>query len=98
MRSDSQSELLGLDIQELSALVQELGEPEYRARQLFEALYRQRVSSLDSVSTLPQGLRSALGARFAVGAPKIERAYSSSDGTIRYLIGFADGQSVETVW
>ncbi len=98
MRSDSQSELLGLGIQELSAVVQGLGEPEYRARQLFEALYRQRVSSLDAISTLPQGLRQSLASRFAVGAPKIEHAYGSSDGTIRYLIGFADGQSVETVW
>src|SRR5258706_10643422 len=97
MRSDSQSELLGLGIQELSAVVQGWGDPEYRARQLFEALYRQRVSSLDAISTLPQGLRQSLASRFAVGAPKIEHAYGSSDGTIRYLIGFADGQSVETV-
>src|SRR3954464_13301217 len=98
MRSDSQSELLGLDIQELTALAQNVGEPEYRGRQLFEALYRQRVTSLDAISTLPQRLRDPETAPFSIGVPRIEHQYASSDGTIRYLIGFADGQSVETVW
>jgi len=98
MPSDPQFELLGLDIQELTALVQEAGEPEYRARQLFQAIYRQRVSALDVASTLPQRMRDPLTARFTLGLPRIARQYSSSDGTIRYLIAFADGQSVETVW
>ncbi|MDP9267153.1 MAG: 23S rRNA (adenine(2503)-C(2))-methyltransferase RlmN [Acidobacteriota bacterium] len=98
MRSDSQFELLGLDIHELTALVQEAGEPEYRARQLFQAIYRERVSGLDAASTLPQRMRDPLTAPFTLGLPRIERQYSSSDGTIRYLIAFADGQSVETVW
>ncbi|MBI2678734.1 MAG: 23S rRNA (adenine(2503)-C(2))-methyltransferase RlmN [Candidatus Koribacter versatilis] len=97
MTSHSQPELLGLDIQELAALVQGLGEPEYRARQLYEALYRQRAASLESVSTLPEKLRRSLSGH-SLGLPRIERQYSSSDGTIRYLIAFADGQSVETVW
>src|SRR5205809_872897 len=98
MRSDSQSELLGLDIQELTALAQNVGEPEYRGRQLFEALYRQRATSLDAISTLPQRLRDPETAPFRIGVPRIEHQYASSDGTIRYLIAFADGQSVETVW
>jgi len=41
-----QTELLGLDNQELTELVQNAGEPDYRARQLFDALYRQRALSL----------------------------------------------------
>ncbi len=35
---------------------------------------------------------------FVVGLPAIEKKFASSDGTVRYLLGFADGQSVETVW
>jgi len=94
-----QSELLGLDIQELTALVQSAGEAEYRARQLFEAIYRQRVRSLEEISTLPRALRQALAQRaITVGHPRIEKQFESSDGTIRYLIAFSDGQSVETVW
>ena len=99
MASTSQTELLGLDIQELTILVQEAGEPAYRARQLFEAIYRQRVHSVEEISTLPLEFRRALAERAViVGQPRVEKQYVSSDGTIRYLIAFADGQSVETVW
>lgn len=98
MSTAPQTELLGLDIQELTALVQNAGEPEYRARQLFEAIYRQRASTLEHISTLPKAFRRVLSERAVVGLPRVERQYVSSDGTIRYLMGFADGQSVETVW
>ncbi|MBV9087525.1 MAG: 23S rRNA (adenine(2503)-C(2))-methyltransferase RlmN [Acidobacteriaceae bacterium] len=93
-----QSELLGLDNQELTDFVQNAGQPEYRGRQLFDALYRQRVSSIDEITTLPQSFRDHLKARAAIGLPRIEKLFSSTDGTIRYLFAFADGQSVETVW
>ena len=99
MAAPLKSELLGLDIQELTVLVQDAGEPDYRARQLFEAIYRQRVRSLEEISTLPLEFRRALSQReLTVGQPRIEKQYVSSDGTIRYLIAFSDGQSVETVW
>jgi 23S rRNA (adenine2503-C2)-methyltransferase len=91
--------LLGLDFEELSALMQERGQPEYRARQLFEAIYPQRIGSLDSISTLPKQFRLALRDQGAeIGQPRIEKRFQSSDGTIRYLIAMADGESVETVW
>ncbi len=99
MTAPQKSELLGLDIQELTVLVQDAGEPAYRARQLFEAIYRQRVHSVEEISTLPLEFRRALAERAViVGQPRIEKQYVSSDGTIRYLIAFADGHSVETVW
>ena len=93
-----QTELLGLDNQELTDFVQNAGQPDYRARQLYDALYRQRVSSLDQITTLPQTFRAGLAGRAAIGLPRLEKAFSSVDGTIRYLFAFADGQSVETVW
>jgi len=91
--------LLGLDANEIEALVRDAGEPGYRARQLLDAVYRQRVGSIETISTLPQSLHQ----RFAdvgvgVGMPTIEKSFVSVDGTIRYLIGFDDGQTVETVW
>jgi 23S rRNA (adenine2503-C2)-methyltransferase len=91
--------LLGLDFEELSQIAQEHGQPAYRARQLFEAIYPQRLGSLDSVSTLPKQFRLALKDQGAeIGQPHIEKSFCSSDGTIRYLIGMTDGESVETVW
>jgi len=91
--------LFGLDLQELAAIVQEAGEPSYRARQIFDALYAQRVESAEQISTLPKEFRRTLEERgLTVGLPRIERKFVSRDGTIRYLMALADGQSVETVW
>jgi 23S rRNA (adenine2503-C2)-methyltransferase len=91
--------LLGLDLQELTELVDNAGEPGYRARQLFEAIYAQRAGSTEQISTLPKAFRASLEERgFSMGMPAIEKKFTSSDGTVRYLISFADGQSVETVW
>jgi 23S rRNA (adenine2503-C2)-methyltransferase len=91
--------LLGMDGAELAALVSEAGEPAYRVKQIMESVYRQRVESLDEISTLPWEFREKLAQQeVIVGAPRIENKFVSVDGTIRYLIGFADGQSVETVW
>lgn len=94
-----QTGLLGLDFQELSALVQKHGQPEYRARQLFQALYPQRVPTLDAISTLPKPFRAALKQEgMEIQQPVIEKSFASVDGTIRYLMAMPDGQSVETVW
>lgn len=99
MANVSQNALLGLDRRELAALVEEWGEPSYRASQLLEAVYRQRMESVDTISTLPQQLRVKLTEMgIAVGLPKIDKRFVSADGTVRYLMEFADGQSVETVW
>lgn len=75
-----------------------LDEPGFRGRQLFEALYRQRKTSLAEITTLPLALRKALAERYRVGVQTIERQFQSVDGTIRYLIALEDGQTVETVW
>jgi len=98
MQERPQKELLGLDLQELTAIAVEAGQPAYRGQQLFEALYRQRVEAVDQITTLPNSFRSELTKNYAAGLPQTQKRFVSVDGTVRYLIGFADGQSVETVW
>jgi len=94
-----QFDLLGYSFQELTALVEERGQPSYRARQLWEAIYCQRLSSLNQVSTLSKAFRSSLQEEgFRLGLPEIEKRFVSVDGTVRYLLRFADGETVETVW
>jgi 23S rRNA (adenine2503-C2)-methyltransferase len=91
--------LLGLSRSELAGLMQSSGEPAYRAQQVAEAIYRQRVESVEEISTLPQQLRARLAEDgVVVGLPRIEKRFVSVDGTVRYLMEFGDGQSVETVW
>jgi len=91
--------LLGMDRGELVSLVERAGEPDYRAQQLAEAIYRERVESVERISTLPQQFRVRLAVEgYGIGLPTIEKRFVSKDGTVRYLMSFADGQSVETVW
>src|SRR6266851_5348047 len=97
--SETQRVLLGLDLQELTKIVEEADEPAYRAHQLFHALYSERVSSPDEVSTLPKEFRSILAKEgFSIGLPEVEKKFVSTDGTVRYLIRLADRETVETVW
>jgi 23S rRNA (adenine2503-C2)-methyltransferase len=91
--------LFGLTKPELAALMAGLGQKNYRAAQLGDALYKQRVGSLDEVSTFPLVLREMLAAEgYVVGLPEIVQAARSVDGTERYLMRMADGETVETVW
>ena len=93
------SSLLGMDREEITTLVVEAGEPGYRAKQIVDAVYRQRVETLEEISTLPREFRERLErCGIVVGPARIEKKFVSVDGTVRYLIGFGDGQSVETVW
>jgi 23S rRNA (adenine2503-C2)-methyltransferase len=88
--------LVGMDLSELREAVG-TDQPAYRARQLYEALYRRGVFDLAQVSTLPAGVREAVASSYAVGLPEIGAMYESSDATRRYLLRLADGRTVETV-
>jgi len=91
--------LFGMTLAEMQALVAELGLAKYRGTQLFEAIYRGRVESVAEITTLPVEVRERLAAQgFVVGRPKIVQTAKSVDGTERYLMRMADGETVETVW
>jgi 23S rRNA (adenine2503-C2)-methyltransferase len=90
--------LFGLDCAALTEIFKKLGERPYRGRQLADALYKQRVTHLDQITTLPQVLRDRLTVEgWEVGRPHIAESFRSVDGTERYLIQ-TGLQTVETVW
>ncbi|MDP9050422.1 MAG: 23S rRNA (adenine(2503)-C(2))-methyltransferase RlmN [Acidobacteriota bacterium] len=91
--------LFGMAPEELRSVVEGLGLPRYRAVQLGDALYKQRVGSIEEVTTLPIEVRERLTTEgYGVGLPEIVQAAKSVDGTERYLVRLADGETVETVW
>jgi 23S rRNA (adenine2503-C2)-methyltransferase len=91
--------LFGSALEDLAELMRGLDQPAYRATQLHDALHRQRIVSLDQITTLPIAIRERLLAEgYAVGLPEIAQTARSVDGTERYLIRLADGETVETVW
>jgi len=99
MQNPPSNSLLGLDLQELTELSVCAGQPSYRGQQLLDAIYRQKIDRLDQVSTLPADFKAHLTEQgWSIGLPSILQKFTSSDGTVRYLIELADGETVETVW
>lgn len=90
--------ILGLDLQELTRTMSEAGQPHYRAQQLFRALYAERVSSIEEITTLPQEFRRQLSRSREIGLPEITQRFVSNDGTVRYLLRLRDKETIETVW
>ncbi|MGE5127510.1 MAG: hypothetical protein ACM3PV_14555, partial [Betaproteobacteria bacterium] len=90
--------LFGMGKQALSAALAELGEPAYRARQLYDWLYRRRARELSAMANLPLPLRAALAARHSLRWPEVKERALSFDGTRKYLFRLDDGASVEAVY
>ncbi len=83
--------------EELAAFFKELGQPPFRAKQVFRWLYR-GVTSFDEMTDLPKALREQLEERCFLTVPKVVRKQVSAiDGTIKYLWELADGNCIETV-
>ncbi|MBD0325079.1 MAG: 23S rRNA (adenine(2503)-C(2))-methyltransferase RlmN [Pyrinomonadaceae bacterium] len=90
--------LTGLTIAELSDFVRELGEPDYRARQIFSALHHRRLRSFDAMTDLPKDFRARLREAATAATLTIESRYISEDGTRRYLLKTHDNLPAETVF
>ncbi len=88
--------LLGMELAELREALGP-GHPQFRAKQIYTALYRQKVGDLAQISTLPAGLRQELAVHRRIGLPEIAQRYESVDGTRRYLLRLEDARTVETV-
>jgi len=100
------TELLGKSLEELEALCAALGEPRFRAAQIYSALYAERKLTFDEMTTLPKALRARLAAETRITLPQVKQRFVSSDGSVRYLLdlpasdekGASRPASVETVF
>ena len=83
--------------QELAGYFKELGQPKFRAGQVFRWL-SQGAESFDEMTDLPKALREALKETCALTVPTVERKQTSKeDGTVKYLWRLPDGNCIETV-
>ena len=84
---------------ELTEILDLLGpdEPAFRARQIYEAVYRQNRTGLGDISNIPRKLRERLLNSCRIGLPELVHRYEASDGTRRYLLRLDDGRTVEAV-
>jgi 23S rRNA (adenine2503-C2)-methyltransferase len=95
MGTPAQTTLLGL---ELADLRERFDVKPFRARQIYEALYRHNVADVGESTSLPKDLRERLRAEVPHGHLEVEQRFDSIDGTTRYLLKLpSDGRSIETV-
>jgi 23S rRNA (adenine2503-C2)-methyltransferase len=78
--------LLGKSLDELRVLMESLGEPPYRAKQIYHALYGERRFDIAAMTNLPAALRERLAHAASITLPSIAREYHSADGTVRYVL------------
>ena len=82
---------------EIGVVLKEMGQPAFRAKQVFSWLHK-GIRSYEEMSNLPKALRSALEEKYPICAPEVVRKQESQkDGTIKYLWRLSDGNCVETV-
>lgn len=91
------TDIKSMDLAEMTAYLKELGEPAFRAKQVFQWLHR-GVRSFDEMTNLSKALREKLKADCLLCPPEVERKQVSAlDGTIKYLWRLSDGNCIETV-
>lgn len=90
--------LLGRTEEELIGLAGSLGEPGYRGRQIYQAIYQRRLTDLDKITELPVTLRAKLAGMATISGTTVSRLFHSTDGTRRYLLRLGDGREAEAVF
>ena len=81
----------------LTALVKELGQPAFRAKQIFHWLHQKLVTEFSAMTDQPKALLAKLEEGYYIAAPAIVRRQQSKDGTVKYLFALEDGNCIETV-
>ncbi|GBC96063.1 putative dual-specificity RNA methyltransferase RlmN [bacterium HR16] len=90
--------LPGATREEILQVVRTLGQPDYRAQQIAEWVYRKGARLYDEMTNLPLSLRQALPELLPLRRLEVVRAQRSVDGTVKYLFALADGERVEAVF
>ena len=93
----SVTNLLDLLPAEIESLVESVGAPRYRGRQIAEWIYKKGVTDLERMTNLPRELRAALAERVHVDVPAVERRTPSQDGSEKFVFRLADGARIQSV-
>lgn len=96
-RTNRSRDIRTFDVDDLKELMQELGQPAFRAKQIHEWLHVKNVRTFDEMTNLPAALRTQLAEQFPMSTPTELVKQVSKDGSRKYLLQFEDGVSVETV-
>ena len=89
--------IYSLTLKELETVLGEYGQKPYRAKQIYNGLYRKHVLTFEEMTDLPASLIEALSARYCIMPVTLVDKQVARDGTAKYLFELTDGSSVETV-
>jgi 23S rRNA (adenine2503-C2)-methyltransferase len=95
---DGRRDLVGLSRDELVAEMAAIGEPAFRARQLWHWIYHRGETDFSRMSSIARPMQRRLAEQFIVGRPTVAADHTSEDDTRKFLFRFRDGQEVETVY
>jgi 23S rRNA (adenine2503-C2)-methyltransferase len=96
--ADGRRDLVALTREEITAELAAIGEPGFRAKQLWHWIYHQGVTDFARMSSIARPLQEKLAAQFVVGRPEAALVQTSTDETRKWLFRFRDGQEAETVY
>lgn len=92
-----EKDIKNLSLEELKEYFEGIGEKPYRAKEIFRAIYKNKIFDFHDITTLPKTLREKLDSQFFITSSKIVSKQKSSDNSIKFLIKFPDNSLVETV-
>lgn len=84
-------------LEKLTGFVTGLGQPAFRAKQMFSWLHEKRVQEFSAMTNLPKGFLQQMEQQCTIETLRPLRRQCAKDGTVKYLFGLADGNSIETV-
>lgn len=90
--------LTHLTKEELFSELAKLGEPSFRAKQIWNWIYARGIKSFDEMTNIKKELRTTLAQNFSLERPQISKDFISLDGTRKFLVKFPDGREVEAVF
>ena len=94
---DTKRCISSLTLEQLTAELKAMGQPGFRAKQIFHWVHQKLVTDFSAMTDQPKSLLAKLEEAFYIAAPIIERRQEAKDGTVKYLLRMADGNCIETV-
>ena len=98
LAADSRPDLGSMDLAELEAALDARGHPRFHARQIFSWIYLRGVTDFEKMTDLSRPLRADLAEHFRISTPAVIARETSSDGTVKFLLGLEDNRRIESVF
>ena len=98
LQPDTRIDLAPMDLAELEAALESRGHARFHGRQIFSWMYAKGVTDFDRMTDLSRGLRADLSEHFRISTPAIITRETSSDGTVKLLLGLEDERRIESVF